>query len=62
MLEIFLQNSSGERERTDYFTITVMQQLMDKGHYCDMFPADTQKNSDPAPDSLQVNRRQKVAA
>lgn len=57
-----MQNSSGERERADYFTITVMQQLMDEGHYCDMFPADTEKNTDPAPDSLKVNRRQKVAA
>lgn len=53
-----MQNSSGER--TDYFT--VMQQLMDEGPYCVMFPADTEQNSDPAPDGLQVHRRQKAAA
>lgn len=56
-----MQNSSGERERADYFTVTVMQQLMDEEPYRVMFPSDTEQHSDPAPDSLQVNRRQKGA-
>lgn len=47
------------RERTDYFTVTVMQQLMDEGPCCAMFPADTEQNSDPAPDSLQCKQKAK---
>lgn len=58
-LESFVQNSSGERERNDYFIITVMQQLMDKGSCCAMFLADTEQNCDPAPESFQSKYKAK---
>lgn len=54
-----MQSSSGEGERTDYFTVTLMQQLMDEGSYCAVLPADTEQNSDPAPDSLQCKQKAK---
>lgn len=36
-----------------------MQWLMDKGPYCAVFPADTEQNSDPAPESLQSKYKAK---
>lgn len=52
----FCANSSGERER-NYFIITAMQWLMDKGLSCATFPADTEQNSEPAAKSLQSKYR-----
>lgn len=55
MWESFVQNSSAEIERNDYFITTLMKQPMGKGLNCAVFHVVTEQNSNPAPGSLRCN-------